>query len=65
MAAREPCKNAVKVRTPSGKELELIPRKVWQLTPSGRKGVKVGLFQDPETGKFFRQKVPDDYPLCG
>ncbi|NAZ27532.1 MAG: chorismate-binding protein [Thermogladius sp.] len=65
MAAREPCKKAIKVKTPSGKELELIPRKVWQLNPSGRKGVKVGLFQDPETGKFFRQKVPDDYPLCG
>ncbi|NPA99403.1 MAG: chorismate-binding protein, partial [Crenarchaeota archaeon] len=25
----------------------------------------VGLFQDPETGKYFRAKVPDDYPICG
>ncbi len=59
------CKDPVKVRTPSGKEVELVPKKVWQLSPKGRKGVKVGLFQDPETGKYFRAKVPDDYPICG
>ncbi|NPA97696.1 MAG: chorismate-binding protein, partial [Crenarchaeota archaeon] len=33
--------------------------------PKGRKGVKIGLFQDPSTGKYFRAKVPDDYPVCG
>ncbi|HIQ11080.1 MAG TPA: chorismate-binding protein, partial [Pyrodictium sp.] len=30
-----------------------------------RKGVKIGLFKSPETGKYFRAKVPDDYPICG
>ncbi|MEM0377742.1 MAG: chromatin protein Cren7 [Thermosphaera sp.] len=60
-----PCDKPVKVKTASGKELELIPKKVWQLNPRGKKGVKVGLFQDPETGAFFRAKVPEDYPLCG
>jgi hypothetical protein len=60
-----PCTEKVKVKTPSGKELELIPVKVWQLAPAGRKGVKIGLFQDPETGRFFRVKVPDEYPVCG
>ncbi|HIQ10592.1 MAG TPA: chorismate-binding protein, partial [Pyrodictium sp.] len=24
-----------------------------------------GLFKSPETGKYFRAKVPDDYPTCG
>lgn len=59
------CTKKVKVKTPSGKELELTPIKVWQLAPAGRKGVKIGLFQDPETGRFFRVKVPEDYPTCG
>ncbi|MEM2221532.1 MAG: chromatin protein Cren7, partial [Ignisphaera sp.] len=27
-------------------------------------GVKIGLFADPETGRYFRAKVPDDYPEC-
>jgi len=61
----EPCRGTVKVKTPAGKDVELIPKKVWRLSPGGRKGVKIGLFQDPETGKFFRFKVPDDYPECG
>ncbi len=65
MATREPCKDPVKVVTPSGKEVELVPKKVWPLSPRARKGVKMGLFQDPETGRFFRRKVPDDYPICG
>ncbi len=53
----------VKVRDPySGKEIELEPIKVWTLAPKTRKGVKIGLFKSPETGKFFRAKVPDDYP---
>jgi hypothetical protein len=60
-----PCTERVRVKTPSGKELELVPVKVWQLAPAGRKGVKIGLFQDPETGRFFRVKVPDEYPICG
>ncbi|MEM4584479.1 MAG: chromatin protein Cren7 [Ignisphaera sp.] len=23
------------------------------------------MFQDPASGKYFRAKVPDDYPECG
>lgn len=53
----------VKVKTPSGKEMELVPEKTWVLAPKGRKGVKIGLFKDPETGKYFRHKLPDDYPV--
>jgi len=54
----------VKVRDPyTGKEVELVPKKVWELKPKNRKGVKIGLFQSPETGKYFRAKVPDDYPI--
>ncbi|MDP8002911.1 MAG: chromatin protein Cren7 [Caldisphaera sp.] len=53
----------VKVKDPSsGKEVELSPIKVWALAPKSRKGVKIGLFKSPETGKFFRAKVPDNYP---
>ena len=59
------CTQPVKVRTPAGVEKELVPKKVWMLAPKGRKGVKIGLFQDPETGKYFRAKVPDEYPECG
>ncbi len=55
---------AVKVKDPTtGKEIELVPLKVWQLSPRTRKGVKIGLFKSPETGKYFRAKVPDDYPV--
>ncbi|MEM0380941.1 MAG: chromatin protein Cren7 [Desulfurococcaceae archaeon] len=63
--ATEPCKKTVRVKTPAGKDADLIPKKVWRLSPSGRKGVKIGLFQDPETGKYFRYRVPEDYPECG
>jgi len=54
----------VKVRDPyTGQELELVPIKVWELKPKNRKkGVKIGLFKSP-TGKYFRAKVPDDYPI--
>ncbi|MCE4603746.1 MAG: chromatin protein Cren7 [Aeropyrum sp.] len=53
----------VKVRDPTtGKEVELVPIKVWKLAPRSRRGVKIGLFKSPETGKYFRAKVPDDYP---
>ena len=53
----------VKVKDPyTGKDVELVPLKVWVLAPRTRKGVKIGLFKSPETGKFFRAKVPDDYP---
>ncbi|BAA79414.1 hypothetical protein APE_0450a [Aeropyrum pernix K1] len=56
----------VKVRDPTtGKEVELTPIKVWKLSPRGRRGVKIGLFKSPETGKYFRAKVPDDYPETG
>ncbi len=65
MASVNPCKDAVKVKTQSGKDVELVPKKVWKLSPAGRRGVKIGLFQDPETGKFFRFKVPENYPECG
>ncbi|AEE94311.1 MULTISPECIES: chromatin protein Cren7 [Acidianus] len=56
-------KKAIKVKTPSGKEVELAPEKAWSLAPKGRKGVKIGLFKDPETGKYFRRKLPDDYQI--
>ncbi len=57
-----PRKKAVKVKDPTtGKEVELVPEKVWTLAPKGRKGVKIGLFKSPETGKYFRAKVPDNY----
>ena len=49
------------IKTPSGKNAELSPEKVWSLAPKGRKGVKIGLFKDPETGRYFRHKLPDDY----
>ena len=52
----------VLVKTYSGKSIELVPVKVWQLAPKGRRPVKIGLFKDPETNKYFRHKVPDDYP---
>ena len=53
----------VLVKTLSGKTAELEPIKVWALAPKGRKPVKIGLFKDPETGRYFRHKVPDDYPI--
>jgi len=59
-----PCTQKVKVRTPAGTEAELVPKKVWMLQPRGGKGVKIGLFQDPATGKYFRAKVPPEYPEC-
>ncbi|MET1101880.1 MAG: chromatin protein Cren7 [Pyrodictiaceae archaeon] len=59
------CEKPVKVRDPTtNKEVELTPIKVWTLAPKGRKGVKIGLFKSPDTGKYFRAKVPDDYPVC-
>jgi len=58
-----PAKRSVKVKTPSGKEADLTPEKVWLLAPKGRKGVKIGLFKDPESGKYFIHRLPDDYPL--
>ncbi|MEM1916347.1 MAG: chromatin protein Cren7, partial [Ignisphaera sp.] len=41
------CSKAVSVKTPDGAEKSLVPKKVWSLAPRGRKGVKIGLFQDP------------------
>ena len=53
----------VKVRDPTtGKEVTLAPIKVWTLSPRGRKGVKIGLFKSPDTGRFFRAKVPENFP---
>lgn len=48
----------------TGKEYELVPVKVWELAPRGRRSVKIGLFKNPDTGRFFRARVPDDYPIC-
>jgi len=60
------CQEPVKVRNPAtGEEEELVPIKVWILAPKGRKGVKIGLFKSRKTGKYFRAKVPDEYPVCG
>jgi len=60
------CEEPVKVRDPTtGEEVELVPIKVWLLAPQGRKGVKIGLFKSEKTGKYFRAKVPDEYPICG
>ena len=56
------CTRPVRVKTPYGVEKELIPKGVWLI--KGVKLVKIGLFYDPETGKYFRAKVPDDYPEC-
>ncbi|MEM4518838.1 MAG: chromatin protein Cren7 [Sulfolobales archaeon] len=56
-------KSPIKVKDPTtGKEVSLVPEKVWTLAPKGRKGVKIGLFKSPESGKYFRAKVPDEYP---
>lgn len=63
--AVQPCKEPVKVKLPTGKELNLVPIKVWTLNPRRRKSVKIGLFQDPDTGRYYRIKVPDEYPTCG
>ena len=66
MPERQPCTQPVRVRdTTAGVEAELVPIKVWVLGPRGGKGVKIGLFKSPKTGKYFRAKVPDDYPTCG
>jgi len=60
-----PCEKPVKVRDPTtGREEELVPIRVWVLAPRGRKGVKIGLFKSPVTGRYFRTRVPDDYPVC-
>lgn len=56
------CKSKVKVKdTTTGREVEIAPEKVWPLAPKGRKGVKIGLFKSPETGKYFRAKLPESY----
>ncbi|MCE4607911.1 MAG: chromatin protein Cren7 [Caldisphaeraceae archaeon] len=50
--------STVKVKDPTtGKEVSLAPIKVWTLAPKRGKGVKIGLFKSPETGKYFRAKV--------
>lgn len=46
----------------TGKLVELEPIKVWSLGPKGRVKIKIGLFRSPETGKYFRARVPDDCP---
>lgn len=55
------CKPVKVVDKTTGKELELVPIKVWTVGPKGRRAVKLGLFKSPETGRYFRAKVPDDY----
>ena len=57
-------KTPVKVHDPtSGQTLELTPLRVWKLAPAARRGVKIALFRSPVTGRYFRAKVPDDYPI--
>lgn len=46
----------------TGKIVELEPLKVWSLGPRGKRSVKIGLFRSPDTGMYFRARVPDDYP---
>ncbi len=59
-----PSKKKVKVKDKtSGKILELTPIKVWLLSPKGKRGVKIGLFQSPYTKQYFRARVPDNYPI--
>ncbi len=49
----------VKVFNPyTGKEEMLVPKKVWKI----RDNLKMGQFQCPHTGRFFKAKVPIDYP---
>ncbi len=49
----------VKVFNPyTGKEEMLVPKKVWKI----RENLKMGQFQCPHTGRFFKAKVPIDYP---
>jgi hypothetical protein len=56
-------KRPVKVKDRiTGKEYELVPIKVWRLSPNKKRGIKMGLFQNPETKIYFRARVPDDYP---
>lgn len=57
------CRKPVQVKTPYGDTIELIPIKVWTLKPRGVPVVKIGLFRDP-AGRYFRAKVPMDYPDC-
>ncbi|MCE4614816.1 MAG: chromatin protein Cren7 [Desulfurococcales archaeon] len=42
----------------TGKEESLVPKKVWKI----RENLKMGQFQCPHTGRFFKAKVPIDYP---
>jgi len=59
-----PCTEAVRVKTPAGQEAELVPKKVWTLKAPKGKPLKIGLFQDPSTNKFFRAKLAEAYPDC-
>lgn len=52
----------------TGGEVELRPLRVWTLEYverflfiKRRRTIKVGLFQSPSTGKYFRVRLPDDY----
>lgn len=55
-------KPPVQVFTPDGKRKEIAPIKCWEFGPRYGKKNKIGIFRDPETGKYFRAKLPDDYP---
>lgn len=46
----------------TGKLVDLEPIRVWSLGPRGKVKIKIGLFKSPETGKYFRARVPDDFP---
>ncbi len=60
------CNEPVKVVDPtSGQVVELVPIAVWKLVPPDKHGMKMGVFKSLVTGKYFRARVPDDYPECG
>ncbi|MEB3825400.1 MAG: chromatin protein Cren7 [Desulfurococcales archaeon] len=49
----------IKVFNPyTGKEELLVPLKTWNIKPN----LKMGQFKCPHTGRYFKAKVPLDYP---
>lgn len=47
----------------TGKVVDLEPIKAWVLGPRDKVKIKIGIFKSPETGKYFRARLPDDYPV--
>ena len=47
----------------TGQILKLKPKKVWILKgPRNEKGIKIALFKSPLSNKYFRARLPDNYP---